>query len=101
MVKSAEQVKDEDGDIIDHVIDLANKKYKVKLPKEEISNCYHLKNGGIVLSLWKLGGGSAFQQIVTAIKKNEVIKEHNVYFNFMLTRRRNNLLYAVRQLKKD
>ena len=83
MIKSPEQVKEEHGDIF-----------------EEIASCYHLKKGGIVLSLWKLGVGSAFQGLVNNIKSNVVNKEHNVYFNFMLTRTRNNLLYAVRQLKK-
>ena len=100
MIKSPEQVKEEPGDIFDHVIDLAFKKYSVKIPKEEIASCYHLKKGGIVLCLWKLGVGSAFQGLVNNIKSNVVNKEHNVYFNFMLTRTRNNLLYAVRQLKK-
>ena len=101
MVKSAEEFKDEKNNIIDHVIDLAHKKYKVTVPKEEISSCYHLKKGGIVLSFWNLGRGSAFQKIVTNIKKNDVNKEYNVFFNFMLTRRRSNLLYEVRQHKKD
>ena len=38
--------------------------------------------------------------MIEAIKSGKN-KEINVYFNFQLTRRRNNLLYEVRQLKKQ
>ena len=102
LVKSVESFKDDKVKVLDHVIDLAERKYKVKIPKEDISTCYHLKKGGIVLGLWNLGRGSAFHRILTNIKSNkEVDKELNVYFNYMLTRKRNSLLYAVRQLKKE
>ena len=86
--------------IIQHVKDLARDKYKVEISEAEISTCYALKTGGIVLGLWNQGRGSAFQRIVSQIKSNkDVDKEKNVYFNFMLTKKRNTLLFNVRKMK--
>ena len=50
--------------------------------------------------LWNLSQGS-FQKLVTIIRGNTSNKEVNVYFNFMLTRRRSGLLYEIRKLKKN
>ena len=54
----------------------------------------------MVLSLWNLSQGSAFKKLVRIIKKNESKKDVNLYFNFMLTRRRSTLLYEIRKLKR-
>ena len=100
LVGNNDNYKDEE-EVIKAAIDLARKKYKVEIPENEISNCYALKKGGIVLGLWQFGRGSAFQRLVTAIKSNkDVYKDVNVFFNFMLTKRRNTLLYNVRELKR-
>ena len=100
LVGNSDSYKDEE-EVIKATIDLAKKKYKVEIPENEISSCYALKKGGIVLGLWHFGRGSAFQRLVTAIKSNkDVDKDVNVYFNFMLTKKRNTLLYNVRELKR-
>ena len=44
--------------------------------------------------------GSAFQRLATDIKSKKG-QEHNVYFNFMLTKRRSHLLFEVRKLKQN
>ena len=90
-----------DNEVVKAVIDLAKEKYKVEIPEDEISTCYALKKGGIVLGLWRFGRGSAFQRLAGAIKSGrDVDKDMNVFFNFMLTKKRNNLLYNVRELKR-
>lgn len=102
LVGNAEKFKDDKTgeQIIQHVKDLARDKYKVEISEAEISTCYALKTGGIVLGLWNQGRGSAFQRIVSQIKSNkDVDKEKNVYFNFMLTKKRNTLLFNVRKMK--
>ena len=103
LVGNAEKYKDDkSGDkIVQDVIKLAKDKYKVEIPEREISTCYALKNGGIVLGLWHLGRGSAFQRLGSAIRSNkDVDKEKNVYFNYMLTQKRNTLLFTVRKIKR-
>ena len=100
LVGDAGKYKDED-EVVKAVIDFAQKKYKVEIPEVEISTCYALKNGGIVLGLWHFGRDSAFQRIVNAIKSNkDVDKNLNVFFNYMLTKKRSTLLYNVRELKR-
>ena len=99
-VGNADKYKDEE-EVVKAVIDLAREKYKVEIPEEEISTCYALKKGGIILNLWHQGRGSAYQRLVTAIKSNkDVNKNMNVFFNFMLTKKRNTLLFHVRELKR-
>ena len=103
IVKTAEVLKAEGSSPTVHAKYLAMQKYKVDIPDGEIASCYSLKSGGIVLSLWNQSLGSAFQKLVNTIKGNSSDKDVNlnVYFNFMLTRRRSGLLYDVRKLKKD
>ena len=80
---------------------VAREKYKVEIPEDEISTCYALKKGGIVLGLWHFGRGSAFQRLSGAIKSGKDVNlEMNVFFNFMLTKKRNNLLFNVRELRR-
>ena len=83
-----------------HIIELALKKYEVKIPEGDIAACHYLPKGGIFFSLWNLRPGSAYSQLTTNIKKS-LHKEINVYFNFMLTKRRSGLLFKVRKLRKD
>ena len=101
LVESEEELKAQDIKTLAHVQHLAKTKYDVEIPEGEVASCYYLKKGGIVLSLWNQGRGSAFQKLVYKIKNNEIIKDKNVYFNFMLTRRRSKLLYEVRKYRKD
>ena len=105
LARGGEQSLIENGkkgiDLAEHVSSLCLSKYKVAIKKEEISSCYYLKKGGISLNLWDQGPGSSFQNLVNNIKSNRIEKDINVYFNFMLTRRRSTLLYEVRQAKKS
>ena len=87
--------------MVEHVIALTKLKMGVDLPKEDIVNCHYLPKGGIVLVLGPRRPGTAYHQMVNSIKNPGDSKHINVYFNFMLTRRRNSLLYEIRKLKRE
>ena len=87
--------------LVSHVKTLCLTKLNVTLPEEEIQSCHYLPDGSIKLSLANLSLNYAFNKMVTEIKNpGEERKKTNLYFNFMLTRRRNGLLYEVRKLKR-
>ena len=88
--------------LVNHVKTLCLTKLNVTLPEEDIHSCHYLPDGSIKLSLANLRPNSAFEQMVTEIKKpDNERRKSNLYFNFMLTRRRNSLLYEVRKLKRE
>ena len=88
--------------LVDHIKTLALTKLNVTLPVEDIHRCHYLQDGSIKLVIWNLRPNSAFDQMVNAIKNPSVERRStNLYFNFMLTRRRNTLLYEIRKLKRD
>ena len=83
-----------------HIINLAKTKYAVDLTENDIDSCHYLPKGGIFFSLWNHRPSSVCEQLNTNIKKG-LNKDINVFFNFMLTKRRSSILYEVRQLKKQ
>ena len=88
--------------LVSHVQTLCLTKLNVTLPEEEIRSCHYLPDGSIKLSLANLSLNSAFSKMITEIKNpGTERKKTNLYFNFMLTRRRNGLLYEVRKLKRS
>ena len=88
--------------LVSHVQTLCLTKLNVTLPEEEIQSCYYLPDGSIKLSLANRSLNSAFNKMVTEIKNpGAERKKINLFFNFMLTRRRNGLLYEVRKLKRS
>ena len=66
----------------------------------DVSFCHRLYNGSMVLQAVNKKSHSAYKKMIEAIKsgKNPQVI---LLINFSLTRRRNNLLYEVRQLKKS
>ena len=99
LIKSDDILKAEKKDLVDHVIELAVRKYGVTIPKTDVSSCTRLHKGGIILSIWNKKPGSAYDELCQAIKSKPKV-EDNIFFNFMLTKRRSALLYEVRQMKK-
>lgn len=100
MKKQSELSSEEPNALQKHIIALANEKYKVEIPHEDIASCHYLPSGGIFLSLWNLKPGSAFQKLTKEIKSKDQNRNVNIYFNFMLTKRRSALLFEVRKLKR-
>ena len=88
--------------LVTHIQTLALTKLDVTLPLEDIRSCRYLQDGSIVLNLSNLRPNSAFDKMITEIKNPSAERRKtNLYFNFMLTRRRNSLLYEVRKMKRD
>ena len=85
--------------MIDHVTDIINKKYKVKVPREDVQACHRLPSGSIIIKIWRRTNGSPWQNLINSIR---TVRDKNIncYLNFHLTKTRNNLLFEVRQLKK-
>ena len=100
LIKTDEQLSQEKLSLTNHVIQLVKSKYDITLPPNDIQACHRLPNKSVILRLWNRKEDSAWSKIVDGIKKGTNL-EYNVYFNFHLTRRRSNLLYDLRQMKKN
>ena len=100
LIKSDDQLAEDEETLTQHVIALAKKKYNVAIDAEEIQACHRLPNNQVILRLWKRTPGSSWSRLVAGIKSG-MNAGYNVYFNFQLTRRRINLVYELRQLRKN
>ena len=98
LLKTDEQLREDGESLTDHVLDLAKRKYDVTINDNEIQACHRLPNNRVILRLWKTSHGSSWHRLVDKIKSG-VNSGFNVYFNFHLSRRRNNLMYEIRKLK--
>ena len=99
-IKTDDALKAENKDLVDHVVDLAFKKYEVKVPKTDIASCTRVHSGGIIFYMWNQRPGSAYHSLCKNIKSVKNLAT-NIYFNFMLTKRRSTLLFEARKLKRD
>ena len=99
LIKSDDQLRDDGESLTQHIIELAERKYDVRIDSGEIQACHRLPNNQVVLRLWKRTPDSSWQRLAARIKSG-TNQGYNVYFNFQLTRRRINLVYELRQLKK-
>ena len=94
--------KDLKEPLVQHVQTLALSKLNVTLPLEDIRSVNYIHDGSILLTLNNLRPNSAFEKMVTEVKNPDAERrKSNLYFNFMLTRRRNGILYEVRKLKRS
>ena len=100
VIKSDEQLRGDGESLTSHIIQLVKEKYDVTLPENDIQALHRLPNGTVILRLWNRRPSSAWCKIVDGIKSG-MNKHINFYANFHLTRKRNGLLYDVRQLKKS
>ena len=99
-IKPDEQLQQENKSLVEHVKDLVQKKYKQDITEDDIKACFRLKKGGILVKFWKTGKGSQFQTLSSNIKSAKG-SDINLFFNFMLTGRRGELLFQIRKLKKE
>ena len=101
-VKKSEELAADGGEkaLPAHIIFLAMKKYAVTLKEEDIASCHYLPGGGIFFSLWNMGPESAYVNLTKNIKSS-INRDINIYFNFMLTKRRSALLFEVRKMKRN
>ena len=78
-------------------------KLGITIPKEDIQDVHYLPKGGLILSLNNHKPGSAYRAMIDSIKKggDKDAKDMNLFFNFMMTKRRNSLSCEIRKLKKE
>ena len=98
-IKTDDAIEHEKKTLVGHVSDLVFRKYKFKIPAGDFSSCYRLYTGGIIFSLWNQQPGSAYNNLCGKIKSRESL-DVNIFFNFMLTKRRSTLLYETRVMKR-
>ena len=99
LIKTEEQLAQENLSLTDHILELVKTKYDITVPRSDVQACHRLPNKSVILRLWNRTEGSAWSRIVSGIKEGKNLG-YNVFFNFHLTRRRSGLLYEMRQLKK-
>ena len=99
--KKEADLTDADNALANNIITLAKSKYDVDIEVGDIASCHYLPKGGIFFSMWNMRPGSAYQKLAGAIKQKPHSPSLNIYFNFMLTKRRSALLFEVRKLKKE
>ena len=99
-IKTDDELKQENKSLAAHVKDLVKLKYDHDITEESIKTCFRLKKGGILVIFWQNGIGSHFQTLSKKIKSVQG-SNINLYFNFMLTGRRGELLFEIRKLKKE
>ena len=99
LIKNDDFLRQEQKSLQHHVADLVKDKYTITIKAEDIDTCYRPSKGGIVISFLNTSAGSAYSELATKIKSATGV-DKNVYFNFMLTKRRSHLLFEVRKLKQ-
>ena len=99
-IKSKETLKSEKVSLQAHVVQLTKDKYNLEISENDIETCFHLPKGGIMVSFWKKSRDSPFQKLASVIKTRTNV-EKNLYFNFCLTKRRSELLFEIRKLKRN
>ena len=99
-IKSDKQLQQENKSLAQHVKDLVKKKYNQDITEDDIQSCFRLKKGGILVKFWKKGKDSQFSTLSSNIKSAKG-SDINLFFNFMLTGRRGQLLFEIRKLKRD
>lgn len=86
--------------LLEHINELLSQKYGVSVPDEDVQACHHLPNGSVVLRIWKRTENSAWTRLIQAIR-SKPISAINFFANFHMTHRRNELLFQLRQLRRE
>ena len=101
VIKSDEELKRSGKSICDHTLDLIREKYNVLIPIADVQACHRLKNNNsIILRIWNRAPGSAWWSFIDAIKSG-MNRSYNLFANFQLTSRRNELSYHLRKMRKE
>ena len=80
-----------------------NNHYKINIEKDDLQDIRRVSRAGtVVLSFYDHKPGSKFFDLVSAIKtKGSNSKGHPLYANFVLTNRRNSMLYEIQNAFKE
>jgi hypothetical protein len=100
LIKNDEELKNDGLTLHGHILDLIKDKFQVVIPKSDVQACHRLKGDNrVILRIWNRAPGSAWAKICNAIFSG-VGATINLYANFQLTDRRNELSFHLRKLKK-
>ena len=99
LIKTDTQLAADKQSLTDHVVELLNNKFSARIRPDDMRALHRLPGGAIIIRLDNRMPGSAWETICSGIKSGKG-RELNLFVNFQLTRRRANLLYEVRQLRK-
>lgn len=101
LIKTDEQLKSEGTSLHGHVLDLVKQKFGVTIPRGDVQACHRLKNeNNVILRIWNRSPDAAWWKLVTAIRTG-VNPKTNLFANFQLTDRRNQLCFHLRKLKRE
>ena len=59
-----------------------------------------MQSKNILIKIWNRNERSAWEKLSNQIKKGER-KEENIYANYMMTSKSNNILFELRELKRE
>jgi hypothetical protein len=100
IIKSDDELKRDGSTLHGHILDLMKDKFQVVIPKGDVQACHRLKGDNrVILRIWNRAPGSAWSKICNAIFSG-VGASTNLYANFQLTDRRNEISFHLRKLKK-
>ena len=100
LIKTENQLKEDNESLTSHIQSLIESKFNVIIPDGDIQFLNHLPNGSVMMRIMNRRPGSAWEELLNAIKSG-MNSEVNLYANFHFTRRRNALLYEIRVLKRE
>jgi hypothetical protein len=102
-IQSKEELDQQGCSVKQHVVLLTKEKLGVDVKESDILRTYYFPNGNLSVQFDPImTDDSALTKVVTAIKSpTQHNKQMNLFFNFQLTRRRSQLLWEVRKLKKS
>ena len=108
IIKTLKALDIENTSVTDHVVEIIKKKFDIEVPKHDIQACHHLPNRqnpdqpkAILIRFLNRKPGSAWNHLVNKILSGGGDKNVNLFLNFQLTLRRNNLLFQLRKMKKE
>ena len=68
LILDDDKLKEQNKSLLDHVTELIYEHYEVQVPHGDVEACHRLKKGGVLIRFWNRKIGSAYQDLVSAIK---------------------------------
>ena len=101
LIRKEDDLRKNNISLIEHISNLIQTKYGVQIREEELVACHRLQNStSVILKFGIRTENSAWSKLVQAIKSRPR-SNINLFANFQLTARRSELMFQVRQLKKE
>ena len=102
IIKTKDQLEGLGTSVAKHAVDLIKMKTGVEVDEADLKVAHHLPNGNVKVKFRDLKTTSKFHAVVNKIKRplpDE--KKVPVYLNFDFTKRRSELLFQIRRLRRE